>query len=323
MRELSPGLKSFFFIAALLFALRIIFGFVAFPVPVAIVLSFINTAVFVGLPVYAMFRAASHGWTASHGLAFLSAGIVLHIGGAVLARYVAGQGSQGEVAFMAIVQTGILAWTLGIGTLLSLVVRDKNLMIPIAVFLVGFDMFLVFNPDSPTRRMLENAPAVTQNVLATVPAAKSTETPKSGVYDLARVGPADLLFAATFFTLMFRFEMRAKKTLAWLIPVLVVYLLVVILFSGISIGPISLAMLPAMVPIGLTVLLVNWREFKLQGQEIVGVVLVTALSVALAAFGLYRAKQADAQRPELPAATSTTDADPTVPEQEGSPPPGP
>jgi hypothetical protein len=270
-----------------------------------------------------MFRAGSHGWNARHGLAFLSAGLVLHVGGAVLARYVSGQASHGEVVFMAIVQTGILAWTLGVGTLLSLVVRDKNLMIPIAVFLIGFDMFLVFNPDSPTRRIIENAPAVTQNVLATVPAAKSTETPKSGVYDFARVGPADLLFAATFFTLMFRFDMRAKKTLTWLIPVLVAYLLVVILFSGVSIGPISLSMLPAMVPIGLTVLLVNWREFKLQGQETVGVVLVTALSVALAAFGLYRAKQAETQRTALPAAILTTDDAPTIPEPVGSPPPAP
>ena len=70
---------------------------------------------------------------------------------------------------MAIVQTGILFWTLGIGTLLSLVVSDKNLMIPIAIFLVGFDMFLVFNPASPTRRLMAAAPGVTQNVFASVP----------------------------------------------------------------------------------------------------------------------------------------------------------
>jgi hypothetical protein len=223
---------------------------------------------------------------------------------------------------MAIVQTGILGWTLGIGVLLSLMVGDKNLMIPIAIFLVGFDMFLVFNPDSPTRRMLENVPSVSQSVLATVPAPKSSETPKEGVQNLAQVGPADLLFAAAFFTLMFRFKMRAKQTLVWMVPVLIAYLLVVIYFGGVQLGPLSLGMLPAMVPIGLTVLLVNWKEFKLQGQEVLGVVLVTVLAVGLAWFGIYRAKQASLQLTS-PTAPSPSADDRAAPVLEGSPSLGP
>jgi hypothetical protein len=284
---------------------------------VANVLTLVSAAVFVGLPVYAMYRACSHDWTAKGALGFLAAGAVLHVGGALLARYASGPSTSGEVVYMAIVQTGILAWTLGIGVLLSLKVGDKNLMIPIAIFLVGFDMFLVFNPESPTRRMLENVPAVTQSVLATVPAAKSAEEAKAGVQNLAQVGPADLLFAAAFFALMFRFELNPRKTVAWMVPVLVLYLLIVVFAGDARIGPLSLGMLPAMVPIGLTVLLVNWRSFKLQGQEVAGVVLVTLLAAGLAWFGIYRAKQAQQ------AAPSQRDAGPAPQALEGSPSLGP
>jgi hypothetical protein len=319
MRDLSPSLKAFLLIGGVLFVLRLLFGFFTFPLAVAQTLSVLSAIAFVGLPVYAMFRAGAHQWEKKHGLVFLCLGVILHVVGAVLARYVSGAGTAGEVVFMAIVQTGILLWALGIGALLSLVISDKNLMIPIAIFLVGFDMFLIFNPDSPTRRMLENAPAVTQNVLASVPQAKTTGEQKAGVQDLARVGPADLLFAATFFVLLFRFGMRSRQTLIWLIPVLVAYLGVVILFGGVWIGPISLAMLPAMVPIGLTVLLVNRREFRLQGQELFGVLLVTLLSVALGWYGLYRAKQAAGAPRALPTETSQPLSDQPLPEQEGSP----
>lgn len=319
MPELSPGLKSFLLVAGALFLLRLFFGFVLFPVAVAQVFSVVNAILFVGLPVYAMFRAGQHHWAGKAGVFFLATGVIMHVGGAILARYVSGPGVAGEVVFMAIVQTGILFWTLGIGALLSLVVSDKNLMIPIAIFLVGFDMFLVFNPDSPTRRLLESAPAVSQNVLSSVPAPKTTAEPKAGVQDLARVGPADLLFAATFFALMFRFGMRSKKTLIWLVPVLIAYLGIVILFGHVSIGPLSLAMLPAMVPIGLTVLLVNWKEFKLQGQEALGVVLVSLVSIGFAAFGIYRAKQAALERPVPQVESLQSDGDQLVPVQEGSP----
>lgn len=317
---MSNPLRAFLFLAGGLFLLRLLLGFLVFPPAVAAVLSMLSTVVFVGVPVYAMYRAASHEWEARHSLVFLAVGALLHIGGAVLARYVSGPANPAEVVFMAIVQTGILCWTLGIGTLLSLKIGDKNLMIPIAIFLVGFDMFLVFNPDSPTRRMLEGAPQVTQNVLATVPEAKSTESPKAGVRDFAQVGPADLLFAATFFTLLFRFRMRARQTLLWLVPILVAYLLVVVFFGHVRLGPLSLALLPAMVPIGLTVLIVNAREFKLQGQEIVGTVFVAVLAAALAWFGIYRASQAG--RPQAqPSAPSTSVADPAQSGQEGSPAP--
>jgi hypothetical protein len=318
----SDGLRTFVLVVAGLFLLRLFFGFVLFPEGVAGVLSLFNAVVFLGLPVYAMFRAASHNWQSRHSMWFLVVGALMHVGGGLLARFASGPASPAEVLYMAIVQAGILCWTLGLGTLLALFIKDRNLMIPIAIFLVGFDMFLVFNPDSPTRRMLAGSPQVTQSMLATVPAAKSTEQPKAGVRDLAHVGPADLLFAATFFALMFRFEMRAKRTLAWLLPVLVVYLLVVIYLGDVRLGPLSLGLLPAMVPIGLTVLLVNRRQFKLQGQEVLGVLLVTLLAAGLAWFGIYRASQARTLPESLPA-PSPSEGGQSAPGLEGSPAPGP
>ena len=317
----KSGLKAFFVIAGSLLVLRVLLAFILVPKPLAVMLSVINTVVFVGLPVYAVFRAAAHGWTGKGALSVLLPGVVLHAAGAVLVKTVLPVEGFSTVLVSALWQTGILMWTLGLGVLLSLVIRDKNLMIPVAIFLVGFDMFLVFNPSAPTAKWMRENPAVAQAFLATVPGAQTAQQgqrPMGRVEDMAYVGPADLLFAATFFTLLFRFGMRSRQTLNWLIPVLIVYLAVVLAFGDKNIGPLSLAMLPAMVPIGLTVLLVNRKEFKLEKLELLGVLLVAAMAVALAWYGIYRASSEDRQQAP-PAEPLPSGAVPEGAAQEGSP----
>ncbi|MCH8979086.1 MAG: hypothetical protein IH945_07570 [Armatimonadetes bacterium] len=316
----KSGLKAFFVIAGSLLVLRLMLAFLYVPKPLAVLLSVVNTAVFIGLPVYAVYRAAAHGWTGKAALAVLVPGVVLHVVGAVLVRTVLPDEGFSTVLVSALWQTGILMWTLGLGVLLSFVIKDKNMLIPVAIFLVGFDMFLVFNPDAPTAKFMRENPAVSQAVLATVPGARTAQPgqrPMGKVQDMAYIGPADLLFAATFFTLIFRFRMRSRQTLNWMVPVLIVYLAVILAFGDRYIGPLSLAMLPAMVPIGLTVLLVNRKEFKLQKQEVIGVVLVAAMAVALASYGVYRASNVESQ-PALPAEPSPSEPAPEDAAQEGS-----
>ena len=80
------SLRDFVLVAAALFLLRLFFGFVTFPTGVAHALTLFSAVLFVGLPVYAMYRASSHEWSAKSALGFLVAGALLHVVGALLAR---------------------------------------------------------------------------------------------------------------------------------------------------------------------------------------------------------------------------------------------
>ncbi len=317
------GLKAFFIVAASLLLLRLMLAFLYVPAKLAVMLSVINTVIFIGLPIYAIFRAGAHGWTKKGAVAVMVPGVVLHVAGAVLVRTVLPVEGFSTVLVSALWQTGILMWTLGLGVLLSFAIKDKNLLIPVAIFLVGFDMFLVFNPAAPTAKFIRENPAISQAVLATVPGPQTAEPGQrqmGKVEDMAYIGPADLIFAAAFFTVLFRFRMRSRQTLNWMVPVLIVYLGVVLAFGDTSIGPLSLSMLPAMVPIGLTVLLVNRKEFKLEKQEVLGVVLVTAMALALAGYGIYRASTEESQR-EPPTGPSPSAAVQEAAARAGSQPP--
>ena len=283
------GLVHFFAVVAGLFLLRIALAYIAVPAGAATALSLLNTVLFLGLPIYGLYRAASHEWKPGLAIGLILAGVLAHAGGAIAANALPESGLA-IVTVSAVAQAGVLIWCLGLGALLSLGIKDKNMMIPVAIFLAGFDMFLVFNPEAPTYRFLRENPQIVQDFLMNIPKANVTGAATGTVQTLAFIGPADLLFSATFFALMFRHGMRAKRTVQWLIPVLLVYLLIVIFLGPYTkVGPFSLSMLPAMVPIGLVVLLVNRREFKMEKQEVMASIGVAVLAVALASYGIWRA----------------------------------
>ncbi len=310
-------MRDYALVVALLFLLRIALAFVVLPVIVAYAFSVVMTVVFVGLPIYALFRASSSIWSFKRALGFVGTGVALHVLAVVIGSYAPPGG--GTVVLAAVQQTGILLWTLGIGTVLGLWIKDKNMMIPVAIFLIGFDMFLVFNPEAPTAKFMREHPELASEIVATVPQVNDARTPVGTVQNLAYIGPADFLFSAAFFLLIHKFGMRARRTILFLVPVLAVYLLVAVFFGKFAIGPLSLAMLPAMVPIGLTVLIVNRREFRLASQEIVGIVLVSILSVGLAGYGVYRASQVKDTTTGQPIEPSQTVDAPLEPAPGGSP----
>jgi hypothetical protein len=208
-----------------------------------------------------------------------------------------------------------MIWATGLGYLVGLLLKDKNLILPVAVFVIGFDMFLIFSPISFTSKAVEERSEVFQTVAMSVPSAQqaseSPEAPRQPqVQPLVFVGPADLIFVMAFFVSLFRFKMRVKQTALWLLPVLALYLLAVLLWA---------IALPALVPIGLTVLLVNRREFDLNGEEKKGLLAVTIISIAIGGFGLFQ--KLTAAPKEEPAELSTQEDGPAAPRFQGSPAP--
>lgn len=275
----------------MLFALRIVMAYTSLPVNTAAIVSLLATVVFVAAPILALFSAARFEWTALHGAFFLVGGVIAHAGGYLLAEKVLGGRGGGAVVLLALAQTGLMFWCLGLGALVAQRITDRNLLLPIALFLAGFDMFLVFSPTGPTKILVQQKPEVFQAVAMSVPRVATSEEAVGAVQVMAYVGPADLFFLAMFFIALFKFRMRTRETLIAIIPVLVGYLAIVLFLGGVRIGGVSLAMLPALLPIGATVLLVNAREFRLTTQEKVSTAIVGVLAVGMALFGLALANR--------------------------------
>lgn len=300
-----------------LFALRVWFGVATVPTSLAGILNVASAVAFVILPVVALFYGAALRLTALPAALALMLGVATQVGAGLAVKQLKLTGLTG-VLIESAGQTGLLVWCLGLGVLVALLIREKNLILPVAFFLAGFDAFLVLTPYAPTAKIVEQNPAVFQSVASSVPKAreaKPQEKPKEAKLEpLAFIGPADFLFAAVFFALLFRFHMRVRETVFWLSPVLVVYLLIVL-------SPFGMGMLPALVPIGGTVLLVNRKEFQLTKDEAQATWAVAAIALALAGFGLYQ-RLTSKRKPEPPVAPVTSPANPTPATPAAKPAPG-
>jgi len=311
----SKPLVVFFGGAALLFLLRLLLGFVAVPPTVAMVLSILTTAIFIIVPIVALFAGAAADWKPNHAWILLLSGAILHGGSFVFLRQVKVD-PVSALLIQNLMQFGMLCWTLGLGVLVSILIREKNMLLPIAIFLAGMDAFLILMPLTPQAQIVAQNPEIVGNMGLRIPAVKSTtpETPNVpvGVNDLGYVGPADLFISAMFFASLFRYRMKAKETAVWLGPVLLGYLFIVL----------ATAMpLPALVPIGITVLLINRGEFQMKRDEKMATWFVAVIALAMAAYGLYA--RINYKPPALPAESLQMDPSQAPPKPGGSLPQAP
>jgi hypothetical protein len=265
-------LTVFFLVLAAMAVIRLLTVLVGVPLGFLAPAKILVTAFFVIAPVLALFNAAKHRWTPLTSLGFIGGGVVAWLGGWALGHRVL-TGLPAAVA-VEISQAGLMVWSIGLGALLATKVKDKNMLIPISLFLVAFDAFLILTP-TPIQK-LATQPMVQSLMLASPQI--STAPTRGPVQPFAVIGPADLVFMGMFFIALFRFHMRTRATFLALLPTLVIYLGLALVIGA----------LPALVPIGLCILIVNWKEFNLNKEEWASTALVTALGAALVIWGMTR-----------------------------------
>lgn len=310
----SSGLITFFSIAFALWLARLALPFISLDSQTALFLSRVLSIFFVGLPIIAIYRAADYDWKLGSAVVFIIAGVLVHATMVLVLRNSKIESASTANLVLATGNLGLLVWTLGLGAVLALIIKDRNLILPMSAILAGLDCLFVFAPSGPVQTIIVKAPEQFKDLTYKIPTVGSIEP-------LAFVGPADFIFLAMFFIAIFRFKMRTRESLLWVLPVLLIYLLVVLFFGGSKIGPISLAMLPAMLPIGLTILIVNWREFKMSPSERIMSFIVCMIAIGLALLGVYLAKVAEDRKPRLPAGSSTLENDPSAPKSRMTLPP--
>lgn len=283
-------------------ALKVVLGFVSVPEGLVVPMTLAVTVLFVTVPVFALFRAAAVPWTWKMGLALVLIGVAMHVGLQLLGAFVLrGQGFGGAVT-LALRDVGFFTWCTGLGAMLASMLRERNLLIPVSIFLAGFDIFLVLTPVGPVKQILESRPDIPAAMALNVPQVTSQATGGAAA-PFAIIGPADFVFMAMFFIALFKFEMNARATALSLAPAIVAYLALSYLL-----GPI-----PLLVPIGLTVLFVNLKYFKMNAEEWASTALVAALAGGLIWWG--------ATRPAPPSEPLPMGPGQGLSESAGSPPP--
>jgi hypothetical protein len=284
---MPSGLKAFLVCLAIVVAMDLASMFVVLPVRLLPWASLALTFFSLSVPIYAIFRGAEQEWSLKLGWSFVGIGAVFQ--GTMIAAMQVGFHGKGLGAGLCLIagQAGLLTWCLGAGGLVSRLIKDKNILLPVTLFLAALDMFLVLTPTGITHIVMNAAPQALHQMGYAVPRVATPHT-HGLVRQLAVVGPADLLFLAMFFASLHKFGMRARQTAWAMVPTLFAYLLIVVLLGGLAVGRFSLGALPALVPIGAVVLIANFRMFTLSKEEAASTVLVGLLMVGLLAWGLTR-----------------------------------
>lgn len=282
------GLRWFLTAALSLTVLRIALGLLSVPIPLIAPLSVLVTAIFVIVTFFAVYAGAADVAQPRLGALLLITGALVHAGGIVAVQYGLVSGIVAS-AVASLAQAGLMTWCLGLGILLARLLKDANMLVPICIFLAFFDAFLVLTPVGFTQQIMVKQPKLLPAVALAIPKVQSA--PTSGpIAAAAFIGPADLLFSAFFFAALYRFSMSVRKTALWLGPTLLAYL----------VGALAWGPLPALVPIGLCVLLVNYRHLRLTKEEWASTALIAVLAAAGLAWGLMQPKPPAAPLPTAP-----------------------
>jgi len=174
-----------------------------------------------------------------------------------------------------------------IGCLVSLRIKDRNLLLPVVMFAAWIDFWTVTK--GPVAQMLKHAPEIAQTVSAPIPKAGT-----GAFVPQTMVGPGDFLFMALVFAAALRLGMNGRRNY-WFVTVAMTLGMLVVM-SG------ALEQLPALVVLALAVVAANIREFKLSKQEAISIGIVAALlaaSLPLVWWALAPAKKAESAKPRV------------------------
>ncbi len=139
------------------------------------------------------------------------AGMVVAVGAWLGMDWVAGRGDLARLYWGAMSSVAFILLCMFAGRLLSRLLRDRNILLPVAVVAILADIFTV--AIGPTAKALENAPALVAKFSVGLPAAGSAAGPAGaeGLAMLASMGIGDFVFLALFFTAAARFGFPLRR----------------------------------------------------------------------------------------------------------------
>jgi len=161
----------------------------------------------------------------------------------------------------------------GFGALVLLAVRDRNLLVPVALVAAVVDLWGVTK--GPTAMALKVAPEVVEEVSLKVASIGSVEP-------ISFVGPGDIFFVALFGSAAVALGLRVWATMGWMVLLLACAMILA------AFGPFSVPALPF---VAVATLLANREVFSLTREEKIATSAVTAaIALLLAVVSVATAK---------------------------------
>lgn len=151
------------------------------------------------------------------------------------------------------------------GILLSRIVREPNVLLPVALVAMPIDYIGAMTPIGFTQNAEHHHPAIVQAVSVSVPTV-------GGLHPISFIGPGDALFVAFFLAVVLRLDLNLRGTF-WTMYILLTVTMLLVLFTGLPIA--------ALVPMGLAVLLANGMRMHLQRSEVFATIYAIALVLTL------------------------------------------
>ncbi len=158
-----------------------------------------------------------------------------------------------------------LAGTFG-GILLSRIVRERNVLLPVALVAMPIDYIGAMTPIGFTQNAVTQHPNIVHAVSVPVPTVGS-------IHPSGFIGPGDALFIAFYFAAILRLAMNGRGTFWLMYALLTLTLLYVLLPNSVPVA--------ALVPMGFAVVIANARLFTLKRDEVFAMIYAAALVVAL------------------------------------------
>ena len=192
------------------------------------------------------------------------------------------------------------------GILLSRIIREANVLLPVALVAMPIDYLGAMTPIGFTQNAVASNPGLVQALSVPVPAVGSGAQHHGALHPIGFVGPGDALFMAFFFAVALRLNLNVRGTFWWMYGLLTATMLLV-LFTEVNVA--------ALIPMGLAVLIANGRFFKLKREEVFATVYAATLILVLVT-GFYLYSHSHFYRPH---SKGETDAQRSAPRR---PPPG-
>ena len=233
------------------------------PVLVLLLASGVVAAGSLGLPIAgiaAIVRTRKPNWTAFLALSGLAVWLLLTL--AVSRHWL----TQLQYVLLSPVRDlGMIVTVAGFGILMASRLKELNILVPIGMFATFADFVVVHYGTVHRALSTTKGQQMLQSVSAKVPSVHP------GI-PLLTIGPADFLFLGVFLACADRFGLGVRRNALWFTVILTLSLLLV----AITGWPV-----PALAPMSLTLLALNWRRFRLTRDEWISTGAVLVLIGAL------------------------------------------
>ena len=266
-------------------------------------LSILVTLLFTGLAVLLIAQLAKWPLPAPGEAAVALAAVVIY----PLLTHLAGRGPIVRLYLHPLVNLCFILICVMAGRLLSRILRERNILLPVGLVAMFADIFTVFL--GPTGRALEVAPKLVEKFSVALPAAGSAVGPHgaAGLTMLAAMGVGDFVFLALFLTSAARFGFPLRRS-SILITVLLWFAMVTYLL--LPLVHVDLPGIPLLPFIAGGFLLAYRKQFRLTPSEKQGLIWGGLLLLAIlgaAAWALHRPGPAPANSVSAEGAAVTGD----------------